>query len=206
MTRIYQQLGTRASTPVCFHQSIYNSRGTSPNIVATVVASVYERLRLRVFGVLPTLLLQHGVHILSSSAGPRVARVSLVSIHTLGGNAPIFDHGSRTRFLLGDAAFDLVDLPFHHQLPDRFASPSHLPLLPPLAQSAGAIEEVEAVDAVKTGAGKAEMVAAICICMEETFTEAFTKKKALSAAFVAAPDAYLGSPLQQNMNRKIAEL
>ncbi|KAJ7861646.1 hypothetical protein B0H13DRAFT_1900430 [Mycena leptocephala] len=107
---------------------------------------------------------------------------------------PIFDHGSRTRFLLGDAAFDLVDLPFHHQLPDRFASPSHLPLLPPLAQSAGAIEEVEAVDAVKTGAGKAEMVAAICICMEETFTEAFTKKKALSAAFVAAPDAYLGSP------------
>jgi hypothetical protein len=42
--------------------------------------------------------------------------------------------------------------------------------------------------------------------MEDTFTEAFAKKKALSAAFVAAPDAYLGSPLQQNMNRKIAEL
>jgi HJR/Mrr/RecB family endonuclease len=47
---------------------------------------------------------------------------------------------------------------------------------------------------------------AICICVEQSFTEASAQKTAFRPAFSAAMDAYLASTLQEDANRKIAGL
>ncbi|KAJ7824467.1 hypothetical protein B0H14DRAFT_2767765 [Mycena olivaceomarginata] len=45
---------------------------------------------------------------------------------------------------------------------------------------------------------------AICICAEQTFTQASAKKQAFSAAFATALNAYHGSDLESNVNNSIA--
>ncbi|KAJ6585477.1 hypothetical protein B0H19DRAFT_1059699 [Mycena capillaripes] len=45
---------------------------------------------------------------------------------------------------------------------------------------------------------------AICICAEQTFTEASAQRQAFGPACSAALDAYLGSPLEESVNREIA--
>jgi hypothetical protein len=47
---------------------------------------------------------------------------------------------------------------------------------------------------------------AICICAEQTFTEASAMKEAFSPAFSAALDVYLASSLREDVNREIAAL
>ncbi|KAJ7139166.1 hypothetical protein C8R44DRAFT_764001 [Mycena epipterygia] len=54
--------------------------------------------------------------------------------------------------------------------------------------------------------GRSELVAAICICAEQTFTEASANEVGFSLAFAAALDAYLGSTLQEDVNREISGL
>jgi len=51
----------------------------------------------------------------------------------------------------------------------------------------------------------AEMVAAICICAEQTFTEASARKQTFVAAFSNAVGVYAGSN-QQIVNKAITEL
>lgn len=47
---------------------------------------------------------------------------------------------------------------------------------------------------------------AICICTEQTFTEASADDKAFGPAFSAALKIYLGSSVQEKVNREIAAL
>jgi hypothetical protein len=49
-------------------------------------------------------------------------------------------------------------------------------------------------------------VPAICICAEQTFSEAGAKKKAFVDAFSAALDAYLASPMRDSVNKAIESL
>ncbi|KAJ7737923.1 hypothetical protein B0H14DRAFT_2992712 [Mycena olivaceomarginata] len=51
-----------------------------------------------------------------------------------------------------------------------------------------------------------KLVAAICICAEQTFTEASAKEEGFPLAFSAALDLYLTSSLQEAVNREIATL
>ncbi|KAJ7241767.1 hypothetical protein C8J57DRAFT_1526562 [Mycena rebaudengoi] len=57
----------------------------------------------------------------------------------------------------------------------------------------------------KTESGRAMIIAAICICAEQTFTEASALRLQFSPAFQAALNAYVGSKIQADVNGKIAE-
>ncbi|KAJ6779216.1 hypothetical protein DFH09DRAFT_1325148 [Mycena vulgaris] len=52
--------------------------------------------------------------------------------------------------------------------------------------------------------GRSELLAAICICAEQTFRKASANEAGFSPAFSAALDAYLVSSLQEDVNREIA--
>jgi len=54
--------------------------------------------------------------------------------------------------------------------------------------------------------GWSELLAAICICAEQTFSEASATEDAFGPAFSAALDAYLASSLREDVNREIAAL
>jgi len=60
------------------------------------------------------------------------------------------------------------------------------------------------VESIWTHSGRAAVLAAICICVEQTFTESSAHESAFSSAFSTALDAYLGSALQGDVNRGIA--
>ena len=49
-------------------------------------------------------------------------------------------------------------------------------------------------------------VSAICICAEQTFSEAGARKKAFLGAFSVALDAYLASPMRDSVNKAIDEM
>ncbi|KAJ7226423.1 hypothetical protein C8J57DRAFT_1389608 [Mycena rebaudengoi] len=51
--------------------------------------------------------------------------------------------------------------------------------------------------------GRNQFVASVCICAEQTFTEASAQNRAFGPAFSAALNAYLGSPLEDNVNKEI---
>jgi len=62
------------------------------------------------------------------------------------------------------------------------------------------------LESLQTKSEHAKMVAAICICTEQTFTQASAKEEAFAVAFSTALDAYIGSTLQNDVNEEIAVL
>ncbi|KAJ7133055.1 hypothetical protein C8R44DRAFT_870504 [Mycena epipterygia] len=59
---------------------------------------------------------------------------------------------------------------------------------------------------LQTESGRAEMIAAICICAEQTFSEASAQTEAFAAAFSTAFNAYVTSTVRDEVNGKIAGL
>ncbi|KAF7328475.1 hypothetical protein MVEN_02534400 [Mycena venus] len=61
------------------------------------------------------------------------------------------------------------------------------------------------IESIGTKSGRTEVAAAICICIEQTFTQGATCKEAFGAAFSKALSVYIEST-QQLVNKAIAEL
>ncbi|KAF7335086.1 hypothetical protein MVEN_02259200 [Mycena venus] len=55
-------------------------------------------------------------------------------------------------------------------------------------------------------AARAELISAICICTEQTFTEASTTPEKFCTAFSTALHVYVGSTLESTVNKKIRAL
>jgi len=61
-------------------------------------------------------------------------------------------------------------------------------------------------ESIEEPSGCAEVVAAICICAEQTFTESAATHKALGSACYIALDAYSGSHLERDVKDEIARI
>ncbi|KAJ7710259.1 hypothetical protein B0H14DRAFT_704231 [Mycena olivaceomarginata] len=61
-------------------------------------------------------------------------------------------------------------------------------------------------ESIKEPSGRAEMVAAICICAEQTFTESAATHKALGPACYIALNAYTGSDLERDVKDEITRI
>jgi len=61
-------------------------------------------------------------------------------------------------------------------------------------------------ESLLTTSGRAEVLAAVCVCAEQTFTQASARASAFSTAWETALRAYLASTEQDNVNQAIATL
>jgi len=59
---------------------------------------------------------------------------------------------------------------------------------------------------LRTRSGRAAVVAALCICAEQTFSQEFAKTQAFVTAFSRALDAYLSSTIKSEVESTIATL
>ncbi|KAJ7713069.1 hypothetical protein B0H16DRAFT_1478984 [Mycena metata] len=59
---------------------------------------------------------------------------------------------------------------------------------------------------LESSSGQAELVTAICICIEQTFTQASAHQESFGPAFSTALDAYLASTIKDAVNSAITAL
>jgi len=61
-------------------------------------------------------------------------------------------------------------------------------------------------ESIQTVSGQAELLASICICAEQTFTEASAKEQGFAQAFPIALEAYVKSTARDEANNAIKVL